>query len=126
MNARNRDSCHQLFKNLKILPLNLKYIFSLLLFATKNRDLHESNSDILNINASFISDLHTPTANLITFQKCPLNFGIKVFNHLPTSIKYTSHDINQFRPVLKRFLLINSVYLEEYFTWNSNRDLGSV
>jgi hypothetical protein len=46
-----------------------------------------------------ISDLHTPTANLTTFQKCPLYFGITVFNHLPTSIKNTSHDINQFRTV---------------------------
>jgi hypothetical protein len=52
------------------------------------------------------SDLHAPTANL-TFQKGPLYFGIKVFNHLPTSIKNTSHDINQFRSVLKSFLLIN-------------------
>jgi len=29
MNARNRDSCHQLFKNVKILPLKSQYIFSL-------------------------------------------------------------------------------------------------
>jgi len=28
MNARNGDSCHQLFKDLKILPLNSQYIFS--------------------------------------------------------------------------------------------------
>jgi len=28
MNARNRDSCRQLFKSLKILPLKLQYIFS--------------------------------------------------------------------------------------------------
>jgi len=28
MNARNRDSCHQLLKNLKILPLKSQYIFS--------------------------------------------------------------------------------------------------
>ena len=27
MNARNRDSCHQLLKNLKILPLKSQYIF---------------------------------------------------------------------------------------------------
>ena len=28
MNGRNRDSCHQLLKNLKILPLKSQYIFS--------------------------------------------------------------------------------------------------
>jgi len=27
MNARNRDSCHQLFKNLKFLPLKSQYIY---------------------------------------------------------------------------------------------------
>ena len=38
-----------------------------------------------------------------------------------------NHDINQFRSVLKSFLLINSFYSsEEYFAWNSTRDLGSV
>ena len=38
MNARNKDYC-QLFKNLKILPLKSQYIFFLLLFVAKNRDL---------------------------------------------------------------------------------------
>jgi len=129
MNARNRDSFCQLFKNLKILPLKSQYIFPLLLrvFVTKNGDLYELNSEIHNINTRFNSELHTPTAKLTTFQKVPFYFGIKVFNLLPTSIRSTSHDIKQFRSVLKSFLLINSFYtLEDYFTWNSNRDLGSV
>ena len=70
-NARNRDSCRQLSKNLKILPLKSQYIFSLLLFVAKNRDLYELNSEIHNINTRFSSDLHTATANLKTFQKIP-------------------------------------------------------
>jgi hypothetical protein len=108
MNGRNRDSCHQLFKNPKILPLKSQYIFSLLLFVAKNRDLYESNSYIHNINIGFNFNLHTPTANLKTFQKWIVYFGIKFFNHLPTSVKNTFHDVNQFRPVLKSFLLIRS------------------
>ena len=96
MNARNRDSCHQLFKKLKILTLKSQYIFSFLLFVAKNNNLYESNSEIHNISTRFNSDLHSPTANL-TFQKGPFYIGIKVFNHLPTSIKNTSHDIKQFR-----------------------------
>jgi hypothetical protein len=43
-----------------------------------------------------------------------------------TSIKKTSHDLNQFRSILKGFLIINSFYSEEYFAHNSNRDLGLV
>jgi len=74
MNARNRDSCRQLFKNLKILPLKSQYIFSLLLFVAENRDLYESNSEIHNIDTRFSSELHTATANLITFQTGPFYF----------------------------------------------------
>jgi hypothetical protein len=88
-------------KNLKMLPLKSQYIFPLLLwvFVGKSRDLYESNSEIHNINTRFSSDLLTPSENLTTFQKGPFYFGIKVFYHLPTSIKNTSHDINQFRTV---------------------------
>jgi len=109
MNARNRDSCCQLFKKLKVLPLKLQYTFFLLLFIAKNRDLYKLNSEIHNNNTRFSSDLHTPTTNLKTFQKGPFYFGIKVFNHLPLSIKNTSHYIRQFQSVLKSFLLINSL-----------------
>jgi len=124
MNARNRDSCCQLLKKLKILPLKSQYILSFLLFVAKNIDFYELNSEIHNINTRFSSDLHTPTANLTTFQKGPFHFAIEVFYHLPTSIKNTSRDIKQFKSVLKSFLLINSFcLLKEYFTWNSNRDL---
>jgi len=76
MKARNTDFCHQLFKNLKTLPLKLQYIFSFLLFFTKNRDLYESNSEIHNINTIFSSDIHTPNANLTTFLNGPFCFGI--------------------------------------------------
>ena len=69
MNARNRDSCCQLFTYLKILPLKSQYTFSLLLFAAKNRHLYESNSAVHKINNRFRSDLRTATANLTTFQK---------------------------------------------------------
>jgi hypothetical protein len=46
------------------------------------------NSEIHNITTRFSPDLHTPTANLTTFQKGPFYFGIK----LPTSIKNTPHE----------------------------------
>jgi hypothetical protein len=110
MNVRNWDSCRrQLFKNLKFLPLK-SIFFPLLLFVAKNLDLCKSNSEIHNINTRFSSDLHTAIANLTTFQKGPFYFEIKVYNHLPASIKKTSHDINQFRSVLKSFLIINLFY----------------
>jgi len=80
MNARNGDSCRQLYKNLKIQPLKA-WFSPLLLFVATNRDLYKSKSEIHTINTRFSSDLHTATANLTTFQKGPFYFGINVFNH---------------------------------------------
>jgi hypothetical protein len=59
------------------------------------------------------------------FQKGIIYSGIKIFNYLPFSIKDLSDTEKQFRPALKRFLLTNSFYsLDEYFNWNSTKDLG--
>jgi hypothetical protein len=77
MNARNRESCRQLFKNLKLLPLKSEHIYSFLLFVAKNRDLYESNSEIHTINTKFSSDLHTATTNLTTVQKAPFILKLK-------------------------------------------------
>jgi len=118
VNARYRESCHHLFKNIKILALKSQYIYSLLLFVAKNRDFYESRSEIHNINTRFSSELHTPTSNLTTFQKGPFYFVIKVFNHLPTSIKNISHDINQFRCLRKfpsfKLILLRGIFCLEF------------
>ena len=53
----NRDSCCELLRNLVVLPLHSQYIFSLLLFVVKNRELFRSNSDVHNINTRYHSDL---------------------------------------------------------------------
>ena len=39
MGSSNKDSYRELFKNSEVLPLHSQYIFSLLLFVVKNRDL---------------------------------------------------------------------------------------
>jgi len=38
MNSSKNASCRQLFKELNILPIQSKYIFSILLFVTNNKD----------------------------------------------------------------------------------------
>jgi len=45
-----RESCRELFKELKILSLSSQYIFSLLLFIVNNRDYFVSNSVYHNNN----------------------------------------------------------------------------
>jgi len=53
----SRDSCRELFQSLEVLPLQSHYIFSLLLFVVKSRELFGSNSDAHNINMRYNSDL---------------------------------------------------------------------
>jgi hypothetical protein len=111
MNSRRNASCRQLFKDLNILPIQSQYIYSIVLFVTKNKD-----SQVHKINTRQTFDLYIPTAKLTIYQKGVYYSGIKVYNHLPTAIKDLSDDKNKFKLALKRYLLHNSFYsLEEYF-----------
>jgi len=55
-----RESCRELFKELKMLTLSSQYIFSLLLFIVNNRDYFVSNSVCHNIHTRRKNDLHLP------------------------------------------------------------------
>ena len=116
INSSRNASCRQLVKDLNILPIQSQYIYSILLFVTKNKDQILSNSQIHKINTRQTSDLYVPTANLTVYQKCVYYSGIKIYSHLPTAIKDLSGDKNKFKLALKRYLLHNSFYsLEKYF-----------
>ena len=52
--CRSRDSCRDLFKNLKIPPLPAQYILSLVLFVATTKNKFKLNSDVYNVNHSFI------------------------------------------------------------------------
>jgi hypothetical protein len=67
--SRNREFCLELFRKLKILPLQSQYMFSLLLFMAKNREKFKLNSEIHGINTKHNNNFHYPTCNLTTFQK---------------------------------------------------------
>jgi len=60
MNSSGRNYCRDLFKKLNILPPHSQYLFSLVLFVIKNRDLFRSNSEVYNISTRYISYLHMP------------------------------------------------------------------
>jgi hypothetical protein len=69
MNAKTIDSCRELFKDPKILPLYLQYIFSLSLFVVKDKDQYKSNQEIHSINTRYGTNLHLPTSSLAVYQK---------------------------------------------------------
>jgi hypothetical protein len=112
-----RDSCRELFKEEKILTFPLEYIFSLLLFVTRNTSLFALNSVYHDINARQKNDLHVPHAHWAKNQKGVLYSGIKVFNALPTTIKTVSNNPKKFKTTLKRYLLSHSFYsVDEFFS----------
>jgi hypothetical protein len=114
--SNKNASCRELFKKLHILPLHSQYIYTILLFITKNKDQFSPNSHIHTINTRHNNNLYVPAANLTLYQKCVYYSEIKIFNHLPTTIKNLSDDKNKFQNELRKFLLNNSFYsLEEYF-----------
>jgi hypothetical protein len=78
-----RDSCRELFKELKILTLSSQYILSLLLFVIRNRGHFAPNSVHHNINTRQKNDLHLPHASLTMYQKGVLYSGIKVLMPSP-------------------------------------------
>jgi hypothetical protein len=60
--SKNRDSCRDLFKNLKILPLHSQYIPSLLLFVADNKSMYNLNTDIHNIDTRQKLNFHQHSA----------------------------------------------------------------
>ena len=107
-NSGMRDSCRELFKSLQILPLASQYIFSLLMFVVKNRELFRLNSDIHYFATRYNNNFHLPSTQLTLLQRGVHYSGIKMFNHLPLSIKNLSHDIKRFKRTLKGFIQLNS------------------
>jgi hypothetical protein len=73
----------------------------------KNKDFFKANSDIHKFNTSSNHDLHI-VANMAVFQKAVWYCGIKIYNHLPPTLKQLSYDIPKFKAALKIFLLTNS------------------
>jgi hypothetical protein len=82
-NKSKHESCRDLFKQLQILTLPSQYIYSLLVFVVKNKDIFLLNSEIHNINTWYKQDLHLPSTNLTMVQRWVLYSGSRLFNCLP-------------------------------------------
>jgi hypothetical protein len=76
-NSNKNASCRELFKKLDILPLHSQYIYSILLFITKNKDQFSPNSHIHAINTRHNNYLYVLVANLTLHQKGVYNSEIK-------------------------------------------------
>jgi len=113
---RSRDSCRKLFSHLNILPLPSLYIFSILRFVMKNRELFTTNNEIHQHGTRQFLNLHFPPANLKKYQSGVFYMGIKIYNSLPPYIKLESNNLIKFESLLKKFLLKHTFYsLDEFY-----------
>jgi len=120
MGSRKRDSCRKLFISLKILPLPSLYIFLLLRFVVKSKDLFTTNNEIHNLGTRQQHDFHYPASHLKKYQSGVFYMAIKIFNNLPTYIKNEFSDSTKFVSLVKNFLCENSFYsLEEFYNFSS-------
>jgi hypothetical protein len=85
-------------------------------FVVNNRNLFVDNEELYTIKTRNSYNLQPPLSHLTKYQKGVHYTGIKVFNHLPTSIKGTENETGVFKKALERFPLDNSFYsIEKYF-----------
>jgi hypothetical protein len=116
MGARNNDSCREFFKILKILPISAQYIYSLLMFVVNNRNLFLDKAEMYTIKTRNSYNLLPPLSHLTKYQKGVHYAGIRIFNHLPASMKSIVNETKEFKKALKKFLLDNSFYsMDESF-----------
>ena len=108
MKTKARDSCRAMFSKLGILTLYSQYIFSILMFIVKHKNIFTFNIELHKINTRQKQDLHVPSVNLTKVQKGVYYSGITLFNSLPFGIKKVTHNTNKFKHVLKKFLIKNS------------------
>jgi len=123
-NSSKNASCQQPFKELNILPIQSKYIASILLFVTKNKDQFLSNSRVHKNNTRQTSNLYAPTANLTVYQNGVDYSGIKIHIHLPTAIKDLSGDKNIFQLAPKSLVnetnLVHNLFSLYFFNFIYN------
>jgi hypothetical protein len=94
------------------------YIFPPAISCKQQTLVHKKNSEIHNIDTRQNNNLYPPITSLTEVQKGAYYSGIKIYNHLPTTIKELSNEQKPFRSALKRFLYINSFYsMEVYFNY---------
>jgi len=116
--ARNNDSCREFFELIKILPSSAQYIYSLLMFVVNNRNLFLDNAEWYTTETRNSYNVHPPLSHLTKYQKGVHYAGIRVFYHLPTSIKCIANETKMLKKTLQRFLLDNSFYsIDEYFNF---------
>ena len=77
--TKKMDSCRELFKSMKILPVYSQYTFSVLMYVVNNKHLFTRNLEVHNHDTRSAKISHLPITNLTIYQKGAYYTGIKTF-----------------------------------------------
>jgi hypothetical protein len=114
MTTEPRDSYREIFKKLEIMMLYSRYKYSLLLYIINNKYVFNFNRRSINIQLDSIIIYMYHQSVLLNSKKEPIYIsGIKIFSHLPQSIKNLANDEKNFKFALKRSLYHHSFYYIE-------------
>jgi hypothetical protein len=101
---------------MNILPLRSQYIYSLMMFVTKNREIFDTNRDCYEIDTRQNMNIHMYQVNLAKYGNGVHHMDVRIYNGFPNKLKIISNNPNKFKASLKQFLHLNSYYtLEEFF-----------
>lgn len=113
-----RSHCKPSFKSLKIMTLPAIFVFQCLIYIKENRENYPEHSKYHPYNTKNKNNLVTAHYNYSKTQKSFLGISVKLFNHIPITLREVKADI--FKRKLKLFLLENPIYsIEEFYelTW---------
>lgn len=86
-----RESCRTHFKALRILTIPALYIFECIKFIIKNPNYFDIYLAKHHYNTRHIKNYNFPRHHLSSFEKGALYSCIKIFNHLPATLKSTNN-----------------------------------
>jgi hypothetical protein len=110
-----RDSCRDLFKELRILTLPCTYIYECLLYARKNMMETPLNSELHEYNTRHGNTVRPIKHRLTKMSKSFVVLSVRLYNKLPQQIREATNE--SFRKVVKTYLLDRAFYnLHEFIS----------
>jgi hypothetical protein len=88
------------------MTLYSQYIYSLLLYIINKKQIFNVNNEMYKYKTRAHNNLYLSKSNLMKFSKGAYTSGVKVFNHLPQTIKMLFADERRFKTALRRFYSI--------------------
>jgi hypothetical protein len=89
----SRDSCGEYFRDMYILALRSQYVYSVMNFVVKNREIFDTNNVHYEINTGPIMDTNRSQVNLSVYGKEVYLMAVRIHNALLNTLKGVSEDM---------------------------------